>query len=113
MAIKVKDSKNIVPSTRIQAHQDALINSEKLPLFPEDNITLNSANLPILQTRPYTYVPGHVAYAPPSEQTDHTAALTTTTVRRYGHTPTSNSSSNSGHNKQHNTIPIILHPEKR
>lgn len=107
MAIKLKDSKNIVPSTHIQAQQDTLINSQKLPLFPEDNITLNSNNLPILQTRPYTYVPGHVAYVPPSDEAASTA------VSKNGHTSSNGNgnSSGSGHKKQQ--IPIILHPEKR
>lgn len=107
MAIKVKDSKNIATSTHIQAQQDALINSKNLPLFPEDNITLKSDQLPLLKTRPYTYVPGHVAYASPSDVADSTVASTATAVGKNGY---SSRSSNS-HKKQQ--IPIILHSENR
>jgi hypothetical protein len=105
MAIKVKDTKNLVPSTQITAQQDALINSKPLPLFPEDNITLNPANLPMLQTRPYTYVPGHVAY---DDQAD---TVSTTAPVSGNNGPNNSSSGGAGHKKQQ--IPIILHPEKR
>lgn len=102
MAVKVKDTKTIIPSTQIKAQQDAQINSEKLPLFPEDNITVDPNKLPILQTRPYTYVPGMEAYAQPSDTTPLSPSMVNTGGSR-----------SSGGESKKQQIPIVLHPDKR
>ena len=88
-------------SPLIKAQQDAQINQQELPPFPVDGSTLNPVNLPSLQTRPYTFVPGNTAYNNESE-----ASSLTGQESRSSHL----ANGKPGAKKQ---IPIIMHPEKR
>jgi hypothetical protein len=103
MAIKLKNAKTFTPSTHMTSQQDALINDVPLPPFPEHNIALNPANYPTLRTRPYTYVPGHVAYDDQAEMEPTYPPATALSSKE---------PQQSGGKKQPK-IPIILHPDKR
>eukprot|EP00603_Paraphysomonas_imperforata_P013942 CAMPEP_0114460006 /NCGR_PEP_ID=MMETSP0104-20121206/5512_1 /TAXON_ID=37642 ORGANISM="Paraphysomonas imperforata, Strain PA2" /NCGR_SAMPLE_ID=MMETSP0104 /ASSEMBLY_ACC=CAM_ASM_000202 /LENGTH=180 /DNA_ID=CAMNT_0001632683 /DNA_START=103 /DNA_END=642 /DNA_ORIENTATION=+ len=102
LAIMLKDKKKKMASPLIKAQQDAQINQQELPPFPADGSTINPANFPSLQTRPYTFVPGSTAYDNESEAT----VLPDQEPRSSHHV-----NNKSGAAKKQ--IPIIMHPEKR
>lgn len=107
LAIKLKNKKKKFASPHIKAQQDALINQQDLPPFPENGMFLNPKNYPTLQTRPYTYIPGHVAY---ENQSDSSAASEPSPTAPKSSSQSSSSKSGQAKGKQ---IPIIMHPENR
>ena len=102
LAIKVRDKKTVVPSTEIINAEEQLINSKPLPPFPKAGFMVNPKAVGSFKSRPYTYVPGQIAYGEgdelpvPEEPTSKTNNFSTSEVV---------------HKKPQ--IPIILHPEKR
>lgn len=112
LAITLRDKKHTVQSTFIRSQQDAQINSAPLPLFPEDGVinastTLNkAADFPPLLSRPYTYVPGHVAY----NKEEESNALSSSGS---GQSSAGGGGASRGGGAKKQQIPIIMHPEKR